>query len=473
MEILHESGDGKLLNAGMICFVDTSACSFLIVLDKMTILDHVVSLSGTGLSNANFIKLFRLMTSVEKSDRRAEYRDINIQEAIFALRRETSESASLSVSVFGSLVKAVAIVYSKQIGALELSTSSALSQFDRLHDPSAAIHRSVIASSTRKRRVVETPLAVVPEDALLLDGSSLDFELPQNLVPALAMSRTPLTGRRRLFSTPRSVSEDPVFESTPIVHTPDLESKRQKRMSSVSDVMDSLRADDGHRRLSGLLMTANNSMPPSPSALDDFDIGIDPPSPWDDQPTLALSPLGSPSEAQSGRRRQPKKKNMMDKRGRWGIEIDPSKVQGRREWYLEESEFYIEKLKVDKIRRFKLADVVSDRTGHFVWFTKPTARPVSVQNDGMFDDFPQFPEDSFEHEIDTPKPVAITIEERLAEGKTSLKELVELESKKPVRRTIARNFVDVLTCLSTGRAQIVSSCDLSFGLPTQTLVVAV
>ena len=417
----------------------------------MNLLNGVLSSYSAKYQSSSVLKLLTLGWSSEKSERRADCNEILLREAISAITRTQPSCSDVFLS---RLILSISVIYSRQLKDLEAKLDASVGRLDRANDDGGILVRSIVPKSSRKRQIVETPLVAVPEDALLLDSSAIMIEMPTNRITTLNVTRTPLSGRRRLFSTPRADEEEPAFSSTPDISTPDMESKRQKRMSSVSEVMDSLRADDGQRRLSGLLMTNNGSIPPSPAMNDDFDVGIDPPSPWLDDipPNLALPPLTSPTETNQVQRREKKRRSMMDRKGRWGTEIDPSKIQGRRQWYLEESKFYMRELNVDSIRRYKLSDLVQDRTGHYTWYTKPTVdKQRNIVTTGEEEN--DMPDWSFNDDISTEAQVGETITDLIGKGLT-VKQVTELNTSKPSRRFVARNLMDLLGLMSKGKARI-------------------
>ncbi len=448
------------------------------VLVHMTLLRDLLQSHENAESGAILSKLFLLGNSSDKHEKRS---DLNIRDCIASIRRIMDGSNALFVDHF---LRGLLRLYIRELSAIELKSCDLLSRFDRINENNPSIHKSTVKTSTRKRPLTETPLAVVPEDALLMTSANLALELDNTLFPVVGgVSRTPLTGRRRLFNTPCSVSEDSIFEATPIRQQGDTETKRQKRMSSVSEVMDSLRADDGQRRLSGLLMTSNTSMPASPSINPDFETGIDPPSPWDDEALLSLPPLGSPSVEPSSRRRIPRKKTLIDKRGKWSIQIDPSKIQGRREWYLEESKFYISEIRVDSIRRFEIADIVANRTSHYCWYKPPTRNPTISSVDHYsteeLGDVADFSDEPFvdDEQASSFQPRSSSVSEFLATYKSQagipLGSLVELDSKNVTRRFVAANFMDLLHLVSSGHAQVLGERNLSFRVGGSPLVVPV
>ena len=418
------------------------------------------------------IRFWDIGSGLDRAWKKQNMNDRNIKEAIRLLRGLDFTS---SVYFAGPLLLGISLLYCKSVDSFDATVNATVHNIEALLNPKHAAEPSSVSKSSRKRRISQTPLPALPENGLLLDEDMLQLALPE--LP-ISTSRTPISNRKRLFSTPRStrlssLEEEPVFESTPVV-TPDMDSKRQKRMSSVSEVMDSLRADDGQRRLSGLLMTANGSVPPSPSVNDHFDTGIDPPSPWNDvdiEPDnlLALPPLSSPGGAPR-QKKQATKRTLLDRRGKWSIEIDPSKVKERREWYLSESKFYMQEKSADKCVSFKLGDLLRDRTSHFRWYKPPVAhgksrffQPVAEAEGFESYDMPDF-------EFDEPSPASSPVHK--PESDRSVVEMLErssipvdlkflLEQSSLSRRTIANNFVEVLNLASMGKAQIKSDT-LSF-----------
>ena len=421
--------------------------------------------------------LARLWSHISGSDRslkKADYRDINLEEAITSY---VSLTVPLPFTVSAVIINTIARIYQRRLESFETKLSSAISRFEDGMLPSSAVKTS------RKRRASETPMASVPEDTAMMFQDEVAFEVPA-LLPSVA--RTPVSGRKRLFSTPRRTEDEPAFESTPVLLTPD--DGKRRRLSSVSEVMDSLRADDGQRRLSGLLMTANGSMPPSPVAEDLFDAGIDPASPWTSfEDLLPLPPIdGEPQTGSARQRRTLKKRQLTDKRGRWGIEIDPKNVQERREWYLTESEFYIPKQRLDKRVLIPIASVLNDRTSHIAWFipappckrlprvvvASTTGAPVELYEESM----PDLGDAAFGGEHWSPPEPLIrihnsTLEERIEQLKseTPLKSI--LAGPRASRKSVATNFIDILSFASSGKVGLKrTDAQLGFNCASSVLI---
>ena len=422
------------------------------------------------------VRLWDIGSGLDRAWKKQNLNDRNIKEAIRQLR---GLDFTTSVYFAGPLLLGISLLYSRSMDSFDLTVNGTVHNIEAMLNPKHAAEPPSITKSSRKRRISQTPLPALPENGLLLDEDMLQLALPELPV---STSRTPISNRKRMLSTPRStrhssLEEEPVFESTPML-TPDMDSKRQKRMSSVSEVMDSLRADDGQRRLSGLLMTANGSVPPSPSVNDHFDTGIDPPSPWDDvdddtENLLALPPLSSPGASTVARsaprqKKQVTKRTLLDRRGKWSIEIDPSKVKERREWYLSESKFYMQEKSVDKCISFKLGDLLRDRTSHFRWYKPPGKsrffQPVTEAEGFESYDMPDFEYDepSPESSIHIPREPDRSVVELLEKSSSPVDLKSLLEQTSASRRTIANNFVQLLNLATLGKAQIKSEDTLSF-----------
>lgn len=439
----------------------------------------------TQVGDQMLMRFWAISNGGDKSWRKANLRDFRMNDAI---RTILSSGNTISLHGAASAIHGITLVYSRAIEFFETKLLASMQSIDLIYHPQAHADPGSVSKSSRKRRLSATPLPPLPENEVLFDANADMLQITIPGVSTSVMSRTPVTGRKRLFSTPGSsrllpLDEEPVFDSTPVVFTPSMDSKRQKRMSSVSDVMDSLRADDGQRRLSGLLMTADGTVPPSPSINDHFDTGIDPPSPWDEGPDeltsslLALPPLTSPTVAGSARlrsrpKKQVKRSAFLDGRGRWAIEIEPTKVQERREWYMNESTFYMNDIRADRNVRFNIAEVVGDRTSHFSWYRPPLtklprgkrvekAREADVEDTTgpEFDtDFPDLPD--FDMPL-SPAPQVHRSDMSIVEilsaypsKSASLKALVENSATRPSKRAVARNLVEVLGLVSCGNVKL-------------------
>ena len=431
------------------------------------------------------VKFWTISNGTDRSWRKANPREFRMDDAIKNLLTSWD---TFPVNGAASVVHGITLVYLRAVELFESKLLASIQSIDAIYHPQTNTDPGSVSKSSRKRRVSATPLPPLPENEVLFEANPDMLQLTIPGVPTSVMSRTPVTGRKRLFSTPGSsrllsFDEEPVFESTPVILTPSMDSKRQKRMSSVSDVMDSLRADDGQRRLSGLLMTADGTVPPSPSINDHFDTGIDPPSPWDDGPDeltsslLALPPLTSPTVAGSTRprsrpKKQVKRRALLDGRGRWAIEIEPTKVEERRQWYLNESTFYMSEIRADRSVRFTVAEVLGDRTSHFQWYKAPVSKPVNgkrvekvreaviedtagVEFDMEYPDLPDFdmPSSPAPH-FHRPDNSIGEILSAAPSKSVSLKALVEKGTSNPSKRTVARNLVEVLGLMSSGNAKL-------------------
>ena len=311
-------------------------------------------------------------------------------------------------------------------------------------------------STSRKRTVLhQTPLAMVPEDEALLLQGDVNFEVPALLN---SVGRTPYSSRKRLFGTPRSQSveeEVPEFGPTMILQTPQGESNR--RLSSVSEVMDSLRADDGQRRLSNLLGTV------SPQ---NFDNELDvPASPWVfDTPLVGSTPMRR-------KRGMKKRAHFMDKKGKWGIEINPADLESRMRWYLE-NPFYMKSKNVDITLRISVRELLTDRTGHFVWYKGPPPQ-VKVRQDPEIEFEPmndfEMNDDAW---VENPTRKSLSLKESVAcnSGK-SVQNVLESVSRD--RKNMVENFLNLLTLASASELRIArAATPLGFNDASSSLVFA-
>jgi len=285
-------------------------------------------------------------------------------------------------------------------------------------------------------------LPIVPEtDAVIsmnLEDVIFDNTIIPTSLPLPPVSQTPGrsdSGRKRRISSAISTPSRRRFPSSPfdnMMVTPDgfsLDSenedtrKRSRRMSSISEVMDSLREDDGTRRLSGLmgsrqprdsiLTTAGNSALQTPDDLFDIPENDD----WDNDPAAAISLLQTPlqpvsliqvSSAATSRTRitrraqgPPTIKSLMDKKGKRGIEMDQQVLTRRKNQLLDfnkKKPFYLSKNPLRNKLVFPISDFYRDFSSLIRWYVpevpstsrRPTIRPT-VQPE-----HPETPDDSFD-----------------------------------------------------------------------------
>ena len=402
-----------------------------------------------------FSRIWSIANSADKSLKRSDYRDANIEEAVKSL---LAYPGSVSLRVGGPMLLGLARIYAKKIESFESKLASAVQHieaiFQSAYGESTAMVPMTSVKSARKRVApsTHTPLQAVPEDDAIMFQSEIHFDFPQH-----PMLSTPVSSRKRLYVTPRSISLMPLeemnaFEATPRGRDSVEDSAKRRRMSSVSEVMDSLRADDGQRRLSGLIGTGNGEVPPSPLHDDHFDLGIEPPSPWTlDTPEPTAAP-----------RRVPRPKSLMDKRGKAGIEIAQSKVDQRRTWYLN-SVYYLSQKRIDLLVHFSKEQVVKDLTSHVVWYRPPAVpkrKPPTVPEsfiDGIDNEYPDYalPEDSFTTPCPPVRKVAHTsMLDRLAglevSGTASVVDLIAGSQGRVSKQRAVANFIDLLSLASKG-----------------------
>jgi hypothetical protein len=161
----------------------------------------------------------------------------------------------------------------------------------------------------------------------------------------------------------------------------------------------------------------------------------------------------------------------MDKRGRWGIEIDPKKIQERREWYLTESEFYIPKSRVDRTIRISVSSAVNDRTSHIAWYVAPPVlpkrrpQPTATERSETFEEVhdeapPEFMDDG-EHHPRVPR-LSSTLQERIEQLTTPTPLKTVLEGAGATRSKMANSFVHVLAMASAGTVRLKHGGQMGF-----------
>lgn len=380
----------------------------------------------------------------EASLKRADLKDLRICDA---MRLFLSIQIPVPMNIAGSFLLGTTRIYSKK---LEVLQQRMVLVMENGYLVSEAPTKPVPGSTTRKRPVShQTPLQTVPENgALFLQDVAFD-DAPASLT-TLSVGRTPYSSRKRLFGTPRSQSiedDPPEFESTTMVmlHTPMQEfADSNRRLSSVTEVMDSLRADDGQRRLSNLMGSGDIEVPPSPFDTSEL---IDPVSPW-----LFQTPpsVGMKVKTRIRGRAQTKKRSLMDKKGRWGIEINPSDLESRKMWYLS-NPFYMRTKRIHGIYRLHVRELLNDTTGHFAWYKKPN---FSMQSDAYNESFGEGIDDDCIDAVPSSPPFPIreeALEEKLKNSseKNVGKALEYISNKR--RTEMVSNFVGLLALASQGK----------------------
>ena len=363
---------------------------------SMTVADPVNSLF-TGMYHAGMLsKVWSIASHNERVPKRNDSRDVSIPEVVKIL---LSDEKLLSFPIAGPMLVGLCRLYGRHMDLFLGKLHSSV-----LHLDSAPKHQEVVPSTVKRRKrsvlgiVYDTPLRTIPEDASLAYIEDVLFENSQPFPPLLPpLTRTPISGRKRVSWTPRS-SETVFGISTP---TMDESAKRQRRISSLSEVMDTLRADDGQRRMSGLLGTTGNVGSFHESNEDDFfdyaadfDTGIDPPQ----------SPLGmieSAAMLSNGvvprSTRQPTIRTYMDRKDR----IDQSSV---------EREKILNYFKVPRIFKnggslLLRSDFISKKNAHVLWYIKspiPTmapSAPYPEDDDQPYEDIPVFEEQPYFEDI--------------------------------------------------------------------------
>lgn len=324
----------------------------------MTISDPSVHIFSGLYHSSILTKVWSLATHNDKASKRCDSRDVDIPEVVKIL---LSDGRFFSLGIQGPMLLGLCRIYAKQVDLLHGKLSLTL-----MNQSSAPVPPS---TEKRRRRIVaveSTPLRSIPEDAALV---SLDDVLFDNQpILSLPFSRTPMSSRKRVSSTPRD--DEIVFFDTPSMGDNVLDgSKRQRRISSISGVLDTLRADDGERRLSGLLGTTFQDADDDEFAPDEgFDTGcFDPP----ESPPLMLAP---PSLFPPSLRRSvvPKMKSLFDTK-RAKLEICTKESQLTILNYFKTHKFYLASSS-QRATLFRKTDFHTDKTSAVRWYVAPPKR---------------------------------------------------------------------------------------------------
>jgi len=315
----------------------------------------------------------------------------------------------LSLNITGSVLLGLARVYIRKLDSFESRIQAVMIHIDKVLGLTVNVPST--KKSTPHRRTaapaVTQLLPAVPENdsILFMNLGDVLFDSIPPALPSLAapstISATPAgSGRKRLLgtSTPRRQREvDDHYEDLLITPSEgfndDMMGTKRRRMSSISEVMDSLRADDGTRRFSGMFTgTAAPSplyAPNSPEVAE---------TPWTTNPFtieddyeesvaqhLALPATGVPQTRRRSligvRRREQTVKSMMDKKGKRGIEIDINVIEKRKKQLMSSSQGLKPKTSI----LFKISSFYNDQSSFVRWYIPPVivrplrpAQPVSV-----------------------------------------------------------------------------------------------
>lgn len=413
------------------------------------------ALSGTFLlhkfEDSPLLKRFVEISSfTDAGIKKMDLRDVKIADAI---RLFLSVQMVVPMNVVGLFLLGAARVYSTKLESLRNRMVLLLSSNSDVREPAT---RLAPGSVSRKRPVCQqTPLAMVPEDESLLFQGDVSFAMPPAIMNS-STGRTPFSNRKRLFGTPRSqqsLEEEapPEFESTLLLTPPVYEDAWNRRVSSVSEVMDSLRLDDGQRRLSNLIGTGNVEIPPSPlDRFDDF-TATDPVSPW---------VFDEPSSGVKKKRGVLRRRALVDKKGRWGIEINPADLQSRRVWYLSHP-FYMKSKQTAYFSTipysFSVKELLTDTTSHYSWYKPQLCSSSVVNNDDPVTDMPDDNNYSFNHDGDAAIEMGgKSVEDKLKAHISDNKSVVEvLESVSRHRRSeMVSSFFQVLSLASQNKIRI-------------------
>ena len=411
-------------------------------------------------------KILSIADSNDRQHKKSEFRDIDIRDIV---HNSIDLSHVTFPGIMGLLLRGLSTIYAKKIEWFESRLISAMIHIETIlqsgYESRTFSNTVHLSRSSRKRPLAppQTPLEPVPENHSIIfhPSSLLDFPV----LTDASNIRTPISSRKRFVVAPVDVSDEGVFDATPTIN----EADKRRRLSSISDVMDSLRADDGQRRLSGLLGSSSlDGLPPSPDmgGLDDhFDTGIDPPSPWtsmvETPSQIVMTPSVPAVHTPSRPRRSQKQKSLFDRPGKRGIEIDVSDIEARHKWYLKYS-FYLKNSRFDNTARFTRDDIRNDLTSHYSWYVKPRETQQFMRKKSNLkktDNIPDYLDydngnDYFDNEPDlpelyTPCPVKrpeLSLADRVDGSGVCIPELIKNVS----RIQAAKDFMSLLTLASTG-----------------------
>lgn len=402
-----------------------------------------------------------------------EYKQSEVDEAI---SRITSADSHYGLRVAGPLLLGISRIHARRVDMYESRIHAVSAHIETvLHSSGGFVAQSARKSVVRKRSMSSVNLLPsLPEmDSFSLDGMpSLDevmFDPIEPLAIAHTPSRTPSSASRRDRSVSRRAitpipEDDFAFDTAMTPVDPlDLSSKR-RRLSSVSEVMDSLRADDGTRRMSGILGSMTDvSLPGTPLMFEDppDDFGV-PDSPWPMQPNLHQEEARV--EVQVGGRSGPRnpvntflRKNV-DKKGKQGIELDRVGIAKKREEILRLSGMGLgDIIRLSaKFCVFPLASVVGDNSSHFKWYVpsrqvrvRPEVVRENLVEESEIMDVPDW-EDHSVGPVVTPAPALLM--DRLGDSSASIESV--LFPGKALRKTIVPDFMELLNLASRGIVQI-------------------
>ncbi len=346
--------------------------------------------SGTILDDADIFRVpLELSSSHLKQVSKSDYEESNIVNLVNSTRGGLGDR---TLFFLGRILVGVAKLLAFKVDSFETRIQAVMAHIDKVlsYDscPKERKPRRQPNSARRQSAHNAVTLPCVPESdpimSINLEDVIFDNTIIQASLPLPPVSETPGradSSRKRRLSSALSTPSRRRFPSSPFENmmvTPDgfsLDSddddssrKRSRRMSSISEVMDSLREDDGTRRLSGLmgsrqprdsiLTTAGNSALQTPDDLFDVPEADD----WEENTAIALlqtplqpvSLLQISSAATTSRHRAtrttrrsqgpPTIKSLMDRKGKRGIEMDPAALTRRRNQlmdYTKNKPFYL------------------------------------------------------------------------------------------------------------------------------------
>jgi hypothetical protein len=485
---------------------------------------------GTS-SNSFGDDVFSMPLQFSQGDpKQATKADVEISNIVGMVACIRSEMHSGSLFLIGRVLVGLVRMFSLRVDSFELKIQAVMNHIDKVlsYDSAPKERKPRRPANSARRQALRSAITLptVPETNSIMAISLDDVIFENTTIPSALspiMSHTPGgsdSGRKRRLSSTPSRRRYPSSPFENIMMTPDgfsLDSdggednttKRSRRMSSISEVMDSLREDDGSRRLSGLmgsrqprdsiLTTAGNSAVQSPQDL--FDAPE--PTEWDNEDddhnaAFLQTPLQPVSLLQltTGPRptRIPRKthapasiRSLMDRKGKRGIEMDSTALAKRRNQLLDypkKHPLYITNPTSRIV--FPIADFFRDFSSHIRWYVAPSVQPPPRRQnrtaavntpDNLFDlsyDLPHEPNDPVEP-LDPVEPIILpTPLMNPGEGNSFLDKIAR--SKKPVlmssalsRTQIVADFVKSLHYISEGVLEIVKSNEIvSLNSATQT-----
>jgi hypothetical protein len=422
-----------------------------------------VSVSGFLLgSSAVLSRLWQIGIHSERM-KTLEYKQADIEEAISNI---SSVNAQFGLRIAGPLLLGISRVFHKKVDMYESRIQSVSAHIEMvLHSGGVVIPHHRRVSSVSRKRSSGAPsvdlLPSLPESYVLDDFASYDSM--NDLVPITAAAFTPSrsgTPSRRASSSARRREADVVFEAamTPGDSVfPEFDSTKRRRLSTVSEVMDSLRADDGTRRMSGILGSMTDASLPGTPLMFDHDIfgGSVANSPWPMQPYLDEGDVNEEEAPVASRTRAPRQRaflrKSMDKRG--GIDrtqVDQNRIDTLN---IVPSRIISELISRKQTLIFPLAAILSDRHSFFKWGPKRVAPPVQPPASPL--ELYEPGEDiQYDDEYIAPPAAPQVLLDRVPYGDPIRIDAVLTTTS---RSSVVADFVQILHLASSGRVSVVNT----------------